>query len=381
MDIAVNHFETELRRFVLLDAPGHRDFIPNMISGAAQADVAVLVVSAQRGEFESGFSDSGQTKEHAVLVRSLGVSQVVVAVNKMDLVGWDQARYESVVRDVHGFLLSSKYKTANIRFVPCSGLSGSNLTTPLPARAGGDAADGDDGTASDAPWSWYSGPTLLQALDGFEEVARSTTHALRVCVSDVFRSPTSSLGSVAVAAKVEGGIVKAGNRLVVVPGGLSCVVKGIHVAGGPVRVARAGETADIGLTGVDMTALAAGQVLCRRGALVPVAKKVRMRLFTLDALRTPLVEGQQLTAHMRSVEVPCNVTRLIHRLAVNSRTGKRTKIKHPRFVVGAGVCEVKLRFEKATPLELYSEHPRLGRLLLRQGGVTVAAGMVVKIIK
>jgi elongation factor 1 alpha-like protein len=149
MDVGQQEFETEHRRVMLLDAPGHRDFIPNMITGAAQADVSVLVVNAATGEFEAGFESGGQTREHAMLVRSLGVKQMAVAVNKMDTVDWSAERFADIVSKLKLFLKQAGFRELDVSYVPCSGLTAENLVKP-----------------STVPelTSWYGGPTLLATI-------------------------------------------------------------------------------------------------------------------------------------------------------------------------------------------------------------------------
>ena len=148
MDIALNSFSTPHRHITILDAPGHRDFIPNMISGASQADCALLVVDASTGEFEAGFDRGGQTREHLVLVRSLGVSQVIVAVNKLDMVGWDQSRYAEIVDALKPFLLQTGFQNSKMKFAPVAAMTGVNLIK----RNGPELR------------KWYKGPTLVDLL-------------------------------------------------------------------------------------------------------------------------------------------------------------------------------------------------------------------------
>ena len=151
MDIALDSFSTPHRHITILDAPGHRDFIPSMISGASQADCALLVVDASTGEFEAGFDRGGQTREHLVLVRSLGVSQVVVAINKLDVVGWDRSRYTEIVDALKPFLLQTGFQNSKTRFAPVAAMTGMNLVN----------RDGSDGAELK---KWYKGPTLIDLL-------------------------------------------------------------------------------------------------------------------------------------------------------------------------------------------------------------------------
>jgi elongation factor 1 alpha-like protein len=148
MDIAVNKFETEKARFTILDAPGHRDFIPNMIAGASQADFAVLVIDSSTGAFEAGFHLRGQTKEHTLLVRSMGVQRIIVAVNKLDSVEWSHERFEEIEQQMTQFLTQAGFASKNISFIPCSGLTGGNIVKKPKSGL----------------IPWYSGPTLVEEL-------------------------------------------------------------------------------------------------------------------------------------------------------------------------------------------------------------------------
>lgn len=152
MDVGRSQFETKTKLVTLLDAPGHKDFIPNMISGAGQADVALLVVDASRGEFEAGFDFGGQTREHALLVRSLGVTQLTVAINKLDTVSWSQERFNEIANKLKAFLKQAGFRENDVTFVPCSGLTGQNLNTP---------------PTENELLSWYCGPCLLDVIGNF----------------------------------------------------------------------------------------------------------------------------------------------------------------------------------------------------------------------
>ena len=201
MDVGQNRFETEHRVVTLLDAPGHRDFIPNMISGAYQADVAVLVVNATTGEFEAGFEAGGQTREHALLVRSLGVSQLCVAVNKLDTVDWDKARFEAIKDKMKLFLTKQAgFKDSDISFIPCSGLTGENLTKS---------------PSTDKLTSWYTGDTLAGVVDKMKTPVRAMEKPFRLAISDIFRAQTGS--GFSVSGRVEAGVVMKDDKVLVSP--------------------------------------------------------------------------------------------------------------------------------------------------------------------
>ena len=228
VDVAVNFFETPTKKITLLDAPGHREFIPNMITGAAQADAAILVVPATRGEFEGGFGDDGQIKEHAVLARSLGVSQLILAVNKLDTVSWDQGRYNDIVGLMVPYLKSVGYKEKDVQVIPVSGFTGENIMERKEALL----------------MSWYNGPVLLDLIDAFQLPTRFVDRPVRMCVQDVFRGLT--LGQT-VAGKLESGTILPRDRLLLLPLGETVSVKAMESRGENINIARAGDNIEIGI--------------------------------------------------------------------------------------------------------------------------------------
>jgi elongation factor 1 alpha-like protein len=199
-----------------------------MISGTAQADVAILVIDATTGEFESGFEANGQTKEHALLARSLGVQQLVVAINKLDVVQWSEARFWDIVQKLEQFLVKdASFKRSNLKFIPCSGFTGENLVKRSKA---GDLCNGS--AVSDAPladsvahvlesFAWYTGPTLVETIDQLEAPTRAVEKPFRMSVTDVFKGT----GGVSVAGRLEAGHIQVGEAIMVMPGSEMAVVK------------------------------------------------------------------------------------------------------------------------------------------------------------
>ena len=248
-----------------MDAPGHRDFIPNMISGAYQADVAVMVVNATRGEFEAGFDAGGQTREHAVLVRSLGVNQLIVAVNKLDTVEWSKDRFDFIVEKLKQFLKSSVgFRESDVSYIPVSGLTGENLTKTTGSL------------------TWYAnGITLVDAIDSLKPPRRLFDKPFRMAASDVFK-PTTGAG-MAVAGRIESGFVMANDKVLVQPMNELATVKSIETAEGITLVdgiAFAGEHVSLVLTSIDATAVGAGSVIVDPTAPLPVTKLFRAKVCT-----------------------------------------------------------------------------------------------------
>merc|ERR1719458_1137675 len=210
IDIALWKFESSKRIFTIIDAPGHRDFIKNMITGTFQADAAVLMIASDVGGFEAGFSKEGQTREHALLAQTMGVKQMVVAVNKMDdtSVNYSQARYDEIKSELTAYLKKVGYNVANIPFIPISGWVGDNMI---------EASDN---------MNWYSGPTLLQALDALRPPKRPVDKPLRLPLQDVYK--IGGIGTVP-AGRVETGVIKPGMVVTFAPVALSTEVKSVEM--------------------------------------------------------------------------------------------------------------------------------------------------------
>ncbi|BBN07085.1 elongation factor 1 alpha-like protein [Marchantia polymorpha subsp. ruderalis] len=363
MTVAVAHFETPKLRVVLLDAPGHRDFVPNMISGAAQADAAVLVVDASLGAFEAGLDgegqSGGQTREHAQLVRSLGVEQLIVAVNKMDAVNYSQKRYDFIKGSLHSFLRQCGFKEAAISWIPVCAMEGENLIAPPSAPA---------------LKSWYSGPTLMESVDSFEQPLRNTLKPFRLIVAELVK--TRSLGQAAVSGKLESGALRIGSKVLVMPIGEIATVKAIEQDGHPLTVALAGDSVDVGLTGVEPAVLISGGVLCHPDYPVPVVTKLEIRVLILG-ITVPILRGGQVVLHAHHARESAKVAELVALL--DSKSGAVVR-KKPRCLTANQSALIEIIPERSMCLEVYSQFKALGRIALRDGGKTLAVGIITRII-
>ncbi|KAJ1748103.1 hypothetical protein LPJ78_004668 [Coemansia sp. RSA 989] len=365
MDVATSTFETAHRRFTLLDAPGHRDFVPNMISGASRADVALLVVDAATGEFESGFDGDGQTREHTQLVRALGVRQVVVAVNKLDTVGWSEERYTEIVHRLQGFMQGCGFSSSDVRFVPVSGLDGVNLARRV------------DGTVPELA-AWYSdGGTaracLVELLDTFALPERAVEGPLRLAATDVFRGGSAgSAGSVSISGRIAQGTVQLGEAVVVVPGGAGGTVRAIDVNFEPRDWAVAGDEAIVQVQGLDVQQVPAGAVLCAPEQPVAAVTRFEAQIAVFEP-RVPITNGFPVLVHVQSVSVPGAVRRIIETFDPRTGEAKRTR---PRHIRRGTAARVEIATESKLCLELFKDAKGLGRVMLRRGGETVAAGIV-----
>ncbi|KAJ2711485.1 hypothetical protein H4R19_003226 [Coemansia spiralis] len=375
MDVATGSFATEHRRFTILDAPGHRDFVPNMISGASRADVAVLVVDAATGGFEAGFDRGGQTREHAVLVRSLGVRQLVVVVNKLDMVRWSEARYTEIVARLGAFLVTCGFHGDDVRYVPVSGLGGVNLAR----RAKGDEA------AEAELAAWYrdpgdparAGPCLVDLLDTFAVPERPVSRALRVAVSDFFKGgAVGGANSVSVSGRVAQGTVQVGEQVMLVPGGECGIVKAVDVDYASATWAAAGDAVVLMIQGIDIQQFAVGAVVCAPERPIGATAQFEAKLAVFDPA-VPITNGFSALLHTQSLSVPAVVRRIIE--TVDPRTGEVLK-RHPRHIGKGTTARVEITTEARVCLELFQDSRELGRVMLRKGGETIAAGIVTVIL-
>ncbi|XP_071964463.1 HBS1-like protein isoform X2 [Antedon mediterranea] len=360
MDVGINKFETEHRIITLLDAPGHKDFIPNMITGAAQADVAVLVVDATRGEFETGFDSGGQTREHAMLVRSLGVTQLVVAVNKLDTVDWSEDRFTEIVNKLSQFLKQvAGFKESDLVYVPCSGLTGENLAKR---------------THEKLLRQWYKNKCLLEYIDSLKPPKRSIDKPFRLCVSDVFKGMGSGFS---LSGKIVSGSVQAGQKVVVMPAGDTGVVKSVFIHEEDVKWACAGDHTTLTITGIDQMNVTVGNILCSADQPITSCVRFRARVITFN-LDIPITKGFQVLMHYQTLSEPATVRKLISIL--HKSTGEVLK-QRPRCLTKQTNAVIEIDVSRPISLELYKDYKDLGRFMLRYSGSTIAAGVVIDILK
>jgi elongation factor 1 alpha-like protein len=342
VDIATNHFDTEKTRFTILDAPGHQDFIPNMIAGASQADFAVLVIDSSTNSFESGLR--GQTKEHALLVRSMGVQKLIVAVNKMDMCEWSQERFTEIKQQMTRFLEIAGFSKNSISFVPCAGLTGDNIVrkVDIPAAA------------------WYTGPTLVEELDSADPAKRALEKPLRMTISEVFR--TSLNNPVSVSGKIDAGSLQAGDTVKVMPSGENAIIKSLEADGAPADWAVAGQIAVLNLGDIDPVHLKFGDIVCHPQNAIKNVKEFTIKILSIDHVMPMFVE-----VHRGPLHVPGKIAALVATL--DKTTGEVIR-KKPKIIQPGAVARVTVELENEMPLEAPV------KVILRADGRTVAAGLV-----
>ncbi|XP_068972204.1 protein HBS1 isoform X1 [Bombus flavifrons] len=355
MDVGHSKFETETKCITLLDAPGHKDFIPNMIIGATQADVALLVVDATRGEFETGFDSGGQTREHALLLRSLGISQLTVVINKLDTVDWSKERFDEIVSKMSVFLKQAGFKD-NVTFVPCSGLSGENiLTKPKEPLS-----------------NWYTGPTLVNVINNFKCPERHIDKPFRFSVNDIFKGTGSGF---CVSGHVETGMVALGDKVLVLPRNETAVIKGLQIDEVSITNAFAGDQVSLILSGIDQQNVGIGDIICNPQNPVPVTTRFQAHVVVF-AVKIPIMKGLPVIIHQQSLVQPAVITKLVAQL--HRSTGEIIK-KKPRCLPKNSSAIIEITTQNSVCMELYKDIKQLGRIMLRVEGTTIAAGLITKI--
>ncbi|RYR16754.1 hypothetical protein Ahy_B03g061659 isoform A [Arachis hypogaea] len=361
MTVAVAYFDTKKYHVVVLDSPGHKDFVPNMISGATQADAAILVIDASRGSFEAGMDGGkGQTREHAQLIRSFGVDQVIVAVNKMDTVAYAKDRFDYIRQQLGMFLRTCGFKDSCVSWIPMSAMENQNLVA----------------SPSDASFkSWYNGPYLLDAIDSLPPPAREYSKPLLMPICDVIKSPT--LGQVSACGKLEAGALRSGSKVLVMPAAVMGTVRSMERDSNACSVARAGDNVSVTLQGVDGSNVIAGGVLCHPDFPVAVSNHLELKVLVLDGA-SPVLMGSQLEFHIHHAKEPARVSRISSIL--DPKTGKVTK-KSPRCLTAKQSAVIEVTLQEPVCVVDVSICKALGRVSLRSSGRTIAVGLVTRIIE
>ena len=357
IDIALWKFESPKYAFTVIDAPGHRDFIKNMITGTSQADVAVLVIDSAPGGFEGGWASEGQTKEHALLAFTLGVKQMIVALNKMDSCAYSESRYNDIKEEVSGYLKKVGYKPAKINFVPISGWVGDNMIDRSAAMA------------------WYKGPILLEALDLVIPPERPTNKPLRLPLQDVYK--IGGIGTVPVG-RVETGILKPNMVVTFAPIGLSTEVKSVEMHHESLTEAVPGDNVGFNCKNVSVKDIKRGYVASNsaddpaKGCETFVAQVIIMsHPGQIQNGYTPVLDCH--TSHIATKFK--NIDEKMDR-----RTGK-TLEENPKFVKNGDACMVTMEPSKPMVVESFSDYPPLGRFAVRDMRQTVAVGVIKSVIK
>ncbi len=351
IDLAFQKFETPKFFYTLIDAPGHRDFIKNMITGASEADASILVVSVKPGETEAATEPGGQAREHAFLSRTLGVGQIVVALNKMDDVNYAEARFNEVKEIVEKMLKMVGYNTAKVNFIPVSAWKGDNLVKK----------------SENMPW--YKGSTLAEALDSFTPPEKPINKPLRIPVQDVYT--ITGVGTVPVG-RVETGKMKTNEKVIVMPSGVPGEIKSIETHHTQMDYAEAGDNIGFNLRGVDKKAIHRGDIIGSIDSPPSVAKEFEAQIIVIHH-PTAMAPGYTPVLHAHTAQVAATISEFVAK--IDPKTGGIVEEK-PKFLKTGDAAIVKIRPVRPLAIETFKEFPEIGRFALRDMGTTIAAGIV-----
>ncbi|CAD6490298.1 MAG: Elongation factor 1-alpha [Candidatus Argoarchaeum ethanivorans] len=347
IDVAHERFDTAKYYFTIVDCPGHRDFIKNMITGASQADAAILVVSVKDGV-------QAQTKEHVFLARTLGINQLIIAMNKMDEVNYDEAKFNEVREQLNQLLRIVKYKPEEMNFIPTSGFVGDNISKH------------SDKT------QWYKGVTILGALDELKEPEKPTKLPLRIPVQDAYT--ISGIGTVPVG-RVETGKMKKGDKVIFMPSKAIGEVKSIEMHHEVIDEALPGDNIGWNVRGVDKKDVRRGDVCGHADSPPSVAEEFKAQIVVLQH-PSAITAGYTPVFHCHTSQVACTITSIEAKL--DPKTGQ-VKEKNPDFIKAGDAAIITVRPTKPLCIEKVKEIPQLGRFAIRDMGQTIAAGMVIDI--
>ena len=349
IDLSYEKLPTQKFEVTIIDAPGHKDFIKNMITGASQADAAFLTVAAKEGV-------QPQTKEHAWLLRTMGVGQVAVLINKMDAVEYKEEAYKKTVDDVKAVLKQAGFKIEEMAFIPISGLKGDNITKKSPNM------------------TWYKGPTLLEQFDLFKVPEKPTSLPLRMPLQDVYE--ITGIGTVPVG-KIETGVMKVGQKIVALPGrsgtGIQGEVRTIEMHHEQLTQAEAGDNVGVNIRGIGKKDVARGDVICDAAKPATMAEEFVAQIAVINH-PTVIAKGYTPVFHVHTAQVPCQFIEIIEK---TSPDGKKTE--KPDFLKNGDVAKVRLKPIGNLVIETQATNPHMARFAIRDAGATVGAGICIEL--
>ncbi|MFA4953213.1 MAG: translation elongation factor EF-1 subunit alpha [Candidatus Pacearchaeota archaeon] len=353
IDLSYRKIMTSKFQITIIDAPGHRDFVKNMITGASQADAAFLVIAAPAGV-------QPQTTEHLWLLRTMGVRNICVAINKMDALNYEESKFNKVKEDVSKLLQQVGIKSDATTFIACSGLKGDNIHKKSDKMP------------------WYKGPTIFEQFNLFPTPELPTNLPMRMPVQDVYE--ITGIGTVPVG-KIETGIMKQGMKVKILPGrtgvGVEGEVKTIEMHHENLPEAVAGDNVGINIRGIGKKDIARGDVICDAARPVPVVEEF---IATITVINHPtvLAKGYTPVFHVHTAQVPCQFIELI--AEIDPKTGQVIK-EHPDFLKNGCLAKVRIKPQGNLCLETNKDNPYMSKFAVRDAGATVAAGMCMEIVK
>jgi elongation factor 1-alpha len=359
IDIALWKFETAKSEFTIIDAPGHRDFIKNMITGTSQADVAILMISSPQGEFEAGISKDGQTREHALLSFTMGVKQMIVAINKMDekTVNFSESRYTEIKKEVSDFLKKIGYNPDKIHFIPISGWNGDNMQE------------------HSENMTWYKGPTLIEALDAITPPKRPIAKPLRLPLQDIYK--IGGIGTVPVG-RVETGVLKPSMVVTFGPLNITTECKSVEMHHEQLQEAVPGDNVGFNVRNLAVKDLKRGYV-CSDSKNDP-AKDTQHFDAQVIVMNHPgqIQNGYAPVLDCHTAHIACKFSEILSK--IDRRTGKVTE-ENPKFIKSGDASMVRMIPQKPMVVEQFNTYPPLGRFAVRDMKQTVAVGVIKEVEK
>lgn len=358
VEVGRAYFETDNKHFTILDAPGHKSFVPNMIGGASQADLAVLVISARKGEFETGFERGGQTREHAMLVKTAGVKHMIIVVNKMDdhTVHWDEARFKDIKDKLTPYLKKCGFNPkTDCVYVPVSGLTGINLKE-----------------TNQQICPWYTGPSLISYLDGLTPISRMSEGPTRLPIVDRYKD----MGTI-VLGKIESGIINRGSVYTLMPNRYSVEVMTMWSDEEETDKAYPGENVKLKLKNIEDEDVSAGFILCSPDSLCHTARVFDAQVAILE-YKSIICAGYSPVLHIHCCAEQVTIKALI--CLIDKKTNAKSTLR-PRFIKQDQVAIIRLEVVAGMIcLEPFKDFPQMGRFTLRDEGKTIAIGKVLKVV-
>jgi elongation factor 1-alpha len=349
IDLSYQKLITNKYEVTIIDAPGHKDFVKNMITGASQADCAFLTISAKDGV-------QPQTKEHVWLLRTMGVQQIAVNINKMDAVDYKEDTYNKTKADVSAVLKMAGYKPDGITFLAISGFKGDNVVK------------------KSANMPWYKGPTVLEQMDLFAQPEKPVDLPLRMPLQDVYE--ITGIGTVPVG-KIETGIMKVAQKVIILPGrsgkGVEGEIRSVEMHHEQLPQAEAGDNVGINIRGVGKKDVARGDVVCDAAKPATIAEEFVAQVAVISH-PTVIAKGYTPVFHVHTAQVPCQFIELIEKTSPDGQTAKS-----PDFLKNGDVAKVRVKPIGNLVLETQATNPHMARFAIRDAGATVAAGVCIEL--
>ena len=347
IDLSYQKLITPKRQITIIDAPGHKDFVKNMITGASQADAAFLTIAAKEGV-------QPQTKEHLWLLRTMGVGQIAVIINKMDTVNYAETDFNKVKGEVSTLLKGVGINPDNVAFLAVSSFNGDNVFKKSDKMP------------------WYKGPTVFEQFDKFEEPKKPTDLPMRMPIQDVY--DITGIGTVPVG-KIETGVMKVGQKIIVLPGrsgrGVSGEVKSIEMHHEQYTEAPAGFNVGINLRGIGKKDIARGDVIADASNPPTMAEEFTAQVAVINH-PTVIAKGYTPVFHVHTAQVPCQLIEIVHKIDPTSGQPMPGTVD---FLKNGDVAVCKFKPMGNLVIEKASVNPHMARFAIRDAGATVAAGV------